>query len=159
MAKIDRVIDNASLQDSYQIKSIEYNPQSGGQKSLAVGPRLIPIQIAGGFTTNVSGTAVAIPYLGANLAIYNNAGTAASVTAGETLANTLSLAIGATDASGHVGVACPPNAWSYLSMGNRQWIISSAATVIVYVIEDPTRIAQETGPYVQQNAAGTQPIS
>ena len=137
--KFNRVIDNRFLQDPNQIESVEYNPASGGQKSLIVGPRLLPIQIAGGYTTDVSGK-VALPFLGANLAIYNNSATAASIVAG---ASTITaLAIGATDASGNVGVALPPNAWSYLSMGNNQYVISSAATAIVYIIEDPTRIAQ-----------------
>lgn len=152
MAKINRVIDNAALQDPDQIKSVEYNPQSGAQKSLTVGPRLIPIPIVAAgtpsFTTDVSGK-VALPYLGATLAIYNNSGTVGNVTVGETSANTSLLAIGATDANGHVGVACQPNTWTYLSMGNRQWIISNATTTVVYMIEDPTTMAQESGPYAQ----------
>jgi len=156
MAKNNRVIDNKFLQDPDQIKSVEYNPASGGQKSLTVGPRLIPIQIAGGYTTNVS-TKTALPYLGANLAIYNNAGAVGAVTIGDTTIT--ALAPGAVDANGNVGAACPPNAWSYLSAGNNQFIISTASTLLVYIIEDPTRIAQETGPYAQQNAQNTQPIS
>ena len=151
MAKNNRVIDMQSLQDPSQIKSAEYNPAAGAEKALIVGPRLLPIQIAGGWKTNVT-TATAIPFLGANLAIYNNAATAGSITVGQdgTIA---SQAIGAVDANGNVGVACPANAWSYLSMGANQWIIGSAATLIVYIIEDPTRIAQESGPYAQQNVA------
>jgi len=156
MAKNYRAIDNASLQDPLQIKAVEYNPASGGQKSLTVGPRLLPIQIAGGYTTNVT-TATAIPFLGANLAIYNNSGTVGTVTVGQSAAVT-SQAIGVSDANGNVGVACAPNSYTYLSMGNNQWIIGSAATLFVYVIEDPTRIVQESGPYAQQNVA-TQPIS
>lgn len=155
--KINRVIDNAFLQDPYGIAAVEYNPASGGEKSLIVGPRLIPIQVASGYTTNVS-SVTALPYLGALLAIYNNSGTAGSVTTGKN--NTITaLAIGVTDSNGNVGVACPPNTYTYLSMGNNQWIISTASTLIVYIIEDPTKIAQETGPYAQQNAANTQPIS
>lgn len=158
MAKVNRVIDNAFLQDPHQIKSVEYNPASGGQKSLIVGPRLLPIPTGPStWTTNVT-SATGLPILGANLAIYNNAGTAGSVTVGQS-ASVTSQAIGAVDANGNVGVACPPNTWTYLSMGNNRWIIASAATLIVYIIEDPTRIAQESGPYAQQNAGNTQPIS
>lgn len=157
MAKINRAIDTATLQDPYQIDSVEYNWQSGGKKSLTVGPHLIPIPIvtAGtpGWTTNVSGTAVAIPYLGANLAIYNNAGTAGSITIG--WVGVTSQAIGAVDANGNAGVACPPNAWTYLSMGNNQYVISSASTLITYIIEDSTKLIQETGPYAQQFVNGT----
>jgi hypothetical protein len=155
MAKLQRTVDIAFINAGTDIVSVEYNPASGAQKSLIVGPRLLPVPIAAGYTTNASGGLV-LPYLGANLAIYNNSGTAGSITASAAVA--ASLAIGVTDASGNVGVACPPNAWSYLSMGNNQYIITSAATVIVYIIEDPTKITQETGPYAQQNAP-IQPIS
>jgi hypothetical protein len=155
-AKYQRVIDNKWLNGGQDAVAIEYNPASGGQKSLIVGPRLIPISIVGpAWTTNVT-TATAIPYLGANLAIYNNAGAAGSVTVGQD--NTVtSQAIGVSDAKGNVGVACPPNAYTYLSMGNNQWIIGSAATLIVYVIEDPTYFSQQTGPLVAQNVPGFVP--
>lgn len=158
MAKINRAIDTATLQDPHQIDSVEYNWQSGGKKSLKVGPHLLPIPIvtagAQAYTTDVSGSAVALPYIGANLAIYNNAGSAASITIGGV--GVTSQAIGASDANGNVGVALPPNAWTYLSMGNNQYLRSSAATVIVYMIEDSTRLIQETGPYAQQFVPGTQ---
>lgn len=142
-------------------KSMEYNPASGGQKSLTVGPRYLPIPIVSGgvpaWKTNVT-TATGLPVPGMILAIYNNSGTAGSVTVGQSAAVT-SQAIGAVDANGNVGVACTPNAWTYLSMGNNQWIIGSEATLIVYIMEDPTRFVQQTGPYVQQNNNGTLPVS
>jgi len=151
MAKIQRVVDNAFLNGGKDAKGIEYNPASGGQKSLTVGPRLLPIPIvtAGtpGLTTDCSGKVI-LPFLGAILAIYNNAGAAGSVTISPASAN--SLAIGATDSAGNVGVACPPNAWTYISAGNNQYIVTSAATLIVYIIEDPTKLIQETGAYAQQ---------
>lgn len=155
--KYNRVIDNRFLQDPCQIDAVEYNPASGGQKSLLVGPRLVPIQIASGYTTTPT-AATALPFLGANLAIYNNSGTAGSITVGQSAAVT-SQAIGASDANGNVGVACAPNSYTYLSMGNNQWVITSASTLFVYIVEDPTSIRQETGPYMQQNNANTQPIS
>lgn len=161
MVKYQRVIDNAFLNSGLDVKSIEYNPASGGEKSLTVGPRLLPIPVvvtgSPTWKTDVS-AATALPDLGMNLAIYNNAGAAGAVTVGQSSA-VASLAIGAVDVNGNVGVACPPNAWTYLSMGANKWIISSAATIIVYIIEDPTRITKESGPYAQQNAGNTQPIS
>lgn len=157
MAKLERKTDNATVISAGAATAVEYNPQSGGQKSLIVGPRYIPIPIVAGgvpaYTTNVT-TATGLPKLGLNLAIYNNAGAAGSVTVGQSAAVT-SQAIGVSDANGNVGVACAPNAWTYLSMGNNQWIIASAATIIVYMMEDPTWIAQETGPFIQQNVPGT----
>lgn len=154
-AKNTRVVDIAFQMSGQDVQSIEYNPASGGQKSLIVGPRLLPIRIAGGYTTNVT-TATAIPYRGANLAIYNSSGTAGSVTVGQD-ATVTSQAIGVSDANGNVGVAIAPNAYTYLSMGNNQWIIGSAATLFVYVVEDPTMFIQQTPPLVQQNIPGFVP--
>ena len=154
--KFNRAIDNRFLQDPNQIEAVEYNPASGGKKSLAVGPRLLPIPIVtagvAAYKTNVTAS-TAMPYLGANLAIYNNAATAGTVTVGQDSTVT-SQAMGVADANGNVGVACAPNAYTYLSMGNNRWIIGSAATLFVYIIEDPTYFAQESGPYAQQNGNG-----
>lgn len=155
MAKNNRVVDIAFVEDPLQIKSIEYNPASGAQKSLIVGPRLVPIQIAGGYTTNVSGGLVILPFLGANLAIYNNAGAVGAVTAGDS--NITALAPGVSDAFGNVGVACAPNSYTYISMGNHRYVTSTASTLLVYIMEDPTRFAQETGAFIQQNVPGFVP--
>jgi hypothetical protein len=156
MAKINRVIDNSFLQDPSQIEAVQYNPASGGKKVLTVGPRLLPIPIVTAgtptFTTNASVAPVALPLKGLNLAIYNNAGTAGSVTTGGITMT--SQAIGAFDAAGDVGVACPPNSYTYVSMGNNQYVATSAATLIVYIIEDPTWIAQETPTRVAQFVPG-----
>jgi len=154
MAKNTRAIDQKWQISGEDAKSIEYNPASGAQKSLTVGPRLLPIPIASGYTTNAA-AGIILPEYGMNLAIYNNAGAVGSITAGT--GTLTALAVGATDASGNVGVACPPNAWTYLSMGYNRQIITSAATLIVYIIEDPTRFIQETGPFISQNVPGFVP--
>lgn len=141
--KINRVIPITALSDSMSIDSIVYNFQSGANKNLPIGPHLLPIPTSSTtWTTNVSAGPVALPAIGMNLAIYNNAGTAGSITIGATSA-LASLAIGATDVNGNVGCACPPNAWTYLSMGNNQYVVSSAATLIVYLIDDSTYISPD----------------
>jgi hypothetical protein len=159
MAKNNRTIDTRFLQDPNGIKAVEYNPASGGQKSLIVGPKFLPIPIvtAGtpGWKTNIT-AATAMPYRGAILAIYNNAATAGSVTIGQD-ATVTSQAIGASDANGNVGIACAPNSYTYVSMGYDQWIVGSAATLFCYIMEHPTKIAQETGPFIQQNVPGFNP--
>jgi hypothetical protein len=149
MAKNNRAIDIKFLQDPSQIDSIEYNPASGGQKTLTVGPRLLPIPLSSTTWTTTPTTRTALPLLGLNLAVYNNAGAVGSVVIGGS--TIVTLAPGAIDASGNVGVPCPPNAWTYLSMSNNQYVITSAATLLVYIMEDPTWIVQETGPYVTQS--------
>jgi hypothetical protein len=147
MPKNQRVVNNDSLNSGLDIVSILYNPASGAQKSLIVGPRYLPIQISGGYTTNASAGLI-LPQLGMILAIYNNAGAVGSITIGGSA--TTSLAVGATDANGNVGVACPPNAWTYISAGNNQYVFTSAATLLVYAMEDPTRLIQETGAFINQ---------
>lgn len=148
MSKNTRVVDQKWQQSGEDCKSIEYNPSSGAQKSVIVGPRYLPIPISSGYTTNAS-AGIILPYLGANLAIYNNSGTVGSITAGSGVLT--ALAVGVTDANGNVGVACTPNMWTYLSMGNNQGVITSAATLLVYIVEDPTFFVQNTGAFVGQN--------
>lgn len=154
MAKNNRAIDIKSLQDPTQIKAIEYNPSSGGQKSLIVGPRLLPIPTSATTWTTTPTTRTALPLLGLNIAVYNNAGAVGSIVIGGS--TIVTLAPGVTDASGNVGVPCPPNAWTYFSMGYNQYVITSAATLLVYIMEDPTWIIQETGAFIPQNVPGTQ---
>lgn len=156
-AKYTRSCDIKFQVSGNDAQSLEYNPASGGQKSLIVGPRLLPIPLTATTWTTDASTRRALPYLGANIAVYNNSGTVASIVIGGIAIVT--LAPGVTDASGNVGVALPPNQWTYLSMSNNQYVITSGATALVYIMEDPTRITQESGPYAQQNNANTQPIS
>ena len=154
-AKNQRVIDSAYINSGNDAESIESNPSSGACKSLRVGPKLNPIPTGfGAWTTNVT-AATALPCLGATLYVYNNSGAAASVTIGQSSA-VASLAIGVVDANGNVGIACPPNAYTYVSMGYNQWVIASSANLIVYIVEDPTKFVQQSAPLMQQNVPGYQ---
>jgi hypothetical protein len=157
MAKNNRVVDTKQLQDGMSIEAVQNNPPSGGRKSLTVGPRLLPIPAPAGTWTVTPTTLTPLPKLGLNIAIYNNSGSVGTIVIGGNAITTLTP--GQIDSSGNVGVPCPPNAWSYLSMGYNQYVITSASTLLVYIMEDPTWIAQESGPFIPQNAANTQPIS
>jgi hypothetical protein len=146
MAKNIRQLNGYSVQDPSIIANLEYNPMAGAQKVSEVGRRLIPfLQAAGTYTTNVS-TVTTLPVLGVNLAIYNNSGSLASITLGKTSA-VASLAPGVTDSSGDVGVPLTPNSWTYLACGMNQYVISSASTVLVFIIEDTSYIRQEVATY------------
>lgn len=149
MAKNIRVEAGYHIQDPGQIHNIEHNPAAGGKKTLEIGPHLIPIPIivsnALAYTTDAS-TKRALPNPGVCLAVYNNAGTVGSITLGED--NTVtSLAAGVTDANGHVGIPCMPNAWTKISCGMQNWVISSAATLMVFIVEDHTAIKQEVATF------------
>lgn len=128
------------VEDQGLLDNLGYNASAGGFKNVAVGPKLNPFTINGTtYTTNATpGVNLAQP--GKMLAVYNNASAVGSITVSPLSA--ASLAPGVTDAAGNVGVACPPNAWTYIGMGDAIWVIASAATLLVYIIEDDSYLAQ-----------------
>jgi hypothetical protein len=137
-----RQIHSDAVVDSHLVESVGYNISSGGFKNTPIGPKLKPLNSDGStFTTNAT-VSVPLGIAGLNLAIYNNAGAVGSVTVSPL--SVASLAPGATDAAGNVGVACPPNAWTYISMGDAKWVIASAATLLVYQIDDDSFLSQST---------------
>ncbi len=69
--KLQRVVDIKFLNSGNDIESITYNPAAGAIKTLAVGPRLLPIPTGpGAWTTNIT-SATGLPNFGVKLAIYN----------------------------------------------------------------------------------------
>ena len=128
--------------DQGTIQNNQYNEAAGSQKNSEVGRHLLPIPTsANTFTTNAT-TIKVLPRKGLNLAVYNNAGAIGSITLGEDAAQAL-LAAGVTDASGHVGIPCSPGQWTYIACSTQQWVIASAATLLVFIIDDNSSIKQE----------------
>jgi hypothetical protein len=136
----ERQLPGDQSRDPSIVELLTYNERAGARKSVEVGRALIPLgDGASGFTTNAATAPRILPSAGRNLAIYNNAGAVGSVTVGD---NTMtSQAPGAVQISGSnvfVGVPCPPNSWTYLSSGQWNWVAASAATLLVFLIDDPT---------------------
>jgi hypothetical protein len=132
----DRVVDPG------QTDSLVYNSAAGAYKQMQIGAHLKPFTPDGStFSTNAT-TSVNLGQPGQMLAVYNNSGTLGSVTV--SLLSVASLAAGVTDAAGNVGIACPPNAWTYISMADSIWVIASAATLLVYLIDDDTYLSPGT---------------
>jgi len=132
------------IHDVLNIGSLTFNKASGAQKNLAAGPHLKPLVLdpaAPTFTTDASTARSVRP--GALLAIYNNSGTAGAITLG-TDAAVPALAIGVADSSGRVGIACKPNDWTYVSVYDKSFIRTTAATLLVYIVEDDTYISNES---------------
>lgn len=149
MAINKRNQEGQAILDPASIEGLSYNNAAGSRKSSEVGRHLLPLgDGAGAFTTNATVIKV-LPALGKNLAVYNNSGTVASITLGES-SGQASLAVGATDASGHVGIPCQPNAWTYIACNMSQWVIASSANLLVFIIDDETYIRQQS-----QNNAST----
>ena len=146
MAKNSRNLDGQNVQDPSAIANLEYSNSSGAKKVTEVGRHLVPLKIISGgvlaYTTDAS-TARRLDLPGKCLAVYNNSGTVGSVTLGNTQAAPVSLAVGVADANGNVGVPCKPNDWTYIACDDNYWVISSAATLLVFVIDDKTSIKQE----------------
>lgn len=147
MAIDKRNFPGNETRDPSSIANLIYNEKSGSQKNTEVGRKLIALPDgASGYTTNAT-TSKKLPKRGANLAIYNNAGAVGSITVGTNSPVLVSQAVGVVQASTEgqsVGIACPPAQWTFIACGELDWVIASAATLLVYLIDDATFIRQES---------------
>lgn len=125
--------------DGLEIANASYSNSSGAQKNAEVGRHLKPLNASGTTFTTDASTARSLPAKGRNLAVYNNAGAIGSVTLG-TDATVASLAAGVADAAGNVGIPCKPNDWTFIACYDKNYVISSAATLLVFLIEDDSTI-------------------
>lgn len=129
-----RNLPGNKVYDPSAVENNAYSDKAGAHKVAEVGRRLTGIPKAGSWVTDASAAAVALPSAGKNLAIYNNAGVVGSVTLGG--ATVASLAPGAVDANGKVGIPCAPNSWTYVAAGEDTFVITSANTLLVFLIDD-----------------------
>lgn len=130
---------SAHTTDPNAIVNQAYNDQAGAEKNISVGPHLVALKSSATAYTTDASTARALPKKGCNLAIYNNAGTVGAITLGDD-STVVALAAGVCDAAGNVGIPCPPNDWSYISCFDRQWIKTTAATLMVFIIDDDSSV-------------------
>lgn len=121
--------------DSQHAASNTYNDYAGAQKNLSVGPVLQPIRTGASWTCDAS-TVQELP-AGTQVAIYNNAGTVGALAFGSDISVAVG-AVGSVDVNGSPTIACKPNDWTYACCGERTFIKTSAATLLVYVIQDDT---------------------
>ncbi len=138
------------VQDPSAIANFEYNQAAGAQKVAEVGRHLLPLPTPGtgtGWTTAPT-SAYALPAAGVNLAVFNSTATTGSITFG-TDSTVTALAAGTTDSSGRVGLPCAQG-WNYFASGYSNWVISSASTLYVFLINDNTSI-QVQAPGIQNN--------
>ncbi len=126
--------------DQGSVGSIEHSPYSGAERNAEVGNHLKPIPTSDTtWTTNCS-TVKGLSKKGYNLAVYNNSSSVGSITLGSD-ASVTSQAPGAVEAlTGNVGIACPANSWTMVACWDKQWVISSASTILVYLIADDSSV-------------------
>ena len=124
--------------DAGMIQNHSYNEAAGSVKASEVGHHLKPYSVDGAtFSTNF---ATRRPVgKGVTLAVYNNSAAVGSITIGD---NTVtSQAPGAVQAgTNHVGIPVAPNSWLYLNTYMKDHVITSATTMLVFIIEDDTFI-------------------
>ena len=154
----NRQVAGDKSRDPSIIELLTYNEKSGARKSIEVGRALLPLQnSATTYTTNAT-TAIALPSAGRNLAVYNNSGTVGAVTVGD---NTMTpQAAGAVQISGtnaFVGVPCTPNSWTYLSAAQWNYVAASAATLLVFLIDDDTFIVSQPPAVIAVDEITTAP--
>lgn len=136
-----RQMDGRGVEDPANINNLTYNEASGSFKSIEVGPFFKPIRIGASSYTTDATTARAVRK-GAIIAVYNNSGAVGAITCGDSSAMT-ALAAGATDSSGNVGIPCAPNTWTYIATNEKQFIRTTAATLLTFIVEDETYISSQ----------------
>lgn len=128
--------------DTALIANNEYNEASGARKQIDVGPKLLPLDVGTATPTTNATVLKALPSMGRSIAVYNN-GALASITFG--VAGQASLAPGVVDAvTKAVGIPCQPNTWTYLSAGSATHVIASAATLLVFLIDDQSLLIKQS---------------
>ena len=146
MAKNQRVFPGQATQDPSSITVATYNEVSGAQKNTDVGRHLLALNDgAGGWTTDAT-TVRKLPSKGRNLAVYNNNTAIAAVTLGDSTYVPTAQAAGAVQAATagrNVGIPCTPGNWTYIACGEQDQVIASAATLLVFLIDDATSIKTE----------------
>lgn len=139
-----RNVNGKQAADPALIANTQYNEKAGAQKQIDVGPKLLPLDYNKATPTTDASTIKSLPSAGRSIAVYNNAGAVGSITFGSD-ATQVSKAPGVVDTvTKSVGIPCAPNAWSYLSAGEATFVISSAATLLVFLIDDATSLSQQT---------------
>jgi len=147
MDNLKRTSGNQAL-DQGATSNIGFNEAAGVHKVAQAGLKLKPLPLtATTFTTDAS-TIRLLSDKGLALAIYNNAAAVGSFRLSKKK-TAASLAPGVVDNTadegyGDVGVPVPANSWFYTNSYDAAAIITSAATMLVFLVEDESRIAAKT---------------
>jgi len=137
-----RQMDGRGITDPSNINNLTYNEASGGFKNLNIGPFLKPIFLAATNSYTTDATTARSVRKGSIIAVYNNSSVLGAITCGDSPTMT-ALAAGATDSNGNVGIPCPPNAWTYIATNDKQFIKTTAITLLTFIVEDETYITSQ----------------
>jgi len=125
--------------------NLAFNEAAGTLKVAQAGFKLKPLPLTGTTFTTDASTARKFPDKGLSLALYNNAAAVASFRLSKAAAPA-SLAPGVVDNTvgdtfGDVGIPVPANSWFYTNSYDAATIITSAATLLVFLVEDESKLA------------------
>lgn len=125
---------------SGETEDLKFNQASGADKVIPAGHHLKPIFIGlNTFTTNA--TAKLNVGKGITLAIFNNSAGVLSATIGDS--TLVSQTVGAVQAgTDFVGIPLRPYTFTYLNTFDKDYVITSSANALVYIVEDDTNITQ-----------------
>lgn len=138
MDNIRRKVSNRVY--SGETEDLKFNQASGADKVIPAGHHLKPM-MTGASTYSTNATSRVNVGKGATLAIFNNAATVASVTLGDSTVT--SQVPGAVQAGkSFVGIPLRSYEFTYLNTFDKDYVIASASTVLVYIVEDDTNIMQ-----------------
>lgn len=121
--------------DVQKTASDTYNEESGAQKNIEIGPKLIPIKLSETSWTTDATTARRVGN-GTNLAVYNSSATLYGIRFGKD-SSVVAGAAGTVDANGNVSLPCQ-SGWTYFSSGEDLWVITQNASLLVFIVKDHT---------------------
>lgn len=136
--KTKRVLGKSSNTDSASISATENNTLTGSKKVTEVGPAFQLPPGAASVTPRDASTAVTQYPLGANLMIYNNSASVAWIGMAPLSAD-VPAAPGPTNA-----IPLKPADWTRISLGLNHFVKTSAATALIYILDDQTNLNIET---------------
>lgn len=137
MAKKIRQIDSREVYDQASIDNIQFNEASGAQKNIPGGLSLVPLNINATTWTTDASTRRTLPKKGTSLAIYNSDSSLHAVTLGDD--SVTALASGAVSGN-NAGIPVPAGQWVYLNSNEKTHVITEDSTLLVYIIEDESKI-------------------
>lgn len=125
---------------SGETEDLKFNHASGADKVISAGHHLKPIMI-GSSTYTTNATSRLSVGRGVTLAIFNNSAGVVSATLGDSAVT--SQASGAVQAGTEfVGIPLKPYEFTYLNTFDKDHVITSSSSALVYIVEDDTNITQ-----------------
>jgi len=137
MSKNVRTNQDQAL-DQGTIANLGFNEAAGVHKVAQAGLKLKPFCLVPDTTYTTDFSTRRNVGQGVTLACYNSTAAALAITTGDITVT--ALAVGVANAAGKVGIPVPANSWFYLNTFTDTHAITSAAGLMVFIVEDDTKL-------------------